>query len=154
MSRRGMHNFMSEHSGQFGFGLEFGQQAPVDPDLATRQCPGIGYRAVQHHEFIWQIDIALGGNGAADAPYIGRQPGIDVVCTALRLLHGQVRLSTLLDLLRGAHNHEFALAGDRIDGTRGQRDSHDQKGELAHCYSCGCGGDYTVLTPCGTQPAQ
>ena len=55
MTRRNVHDFVTNHGGQFGLAFHLGQQASIDGDLAAGKRPGIGNRIVEHNEFEWQL---------------------------------------------------------------------------------------------------
>ena len=104
-----------EYGGKFSFGFEFGQQPPVDGDLAAGQRPGVGHRVVQDNKFVRQVDAALRGDLGTHVAHVGAQLRIDIIFAALGLLHRQVILPAHFDFLRRAHEDEFAFARDRVD---------------------------------------
>ena len=102
-----MHDLVPEHGRKLGFRRQFGEQAPVDRDLAARQRPGIRHRVIEDYELIGQWPVTDRSQLAAYFLDVTREFGVDVIDTALCLLHRRIVLAAEVELLRFADDHEF-----------------------------------------------
>ena len=50
-----MANFVSQHGGQFGFGIQVGEDAAGDVDVSTRQGEGVHHLAVEYGEVVIKL---------------------------------------------------------------------------------------------------
>lgn len=50
-----MADLVAKHAGQFGFGIEVGENSPCDVDVSAGQREGIDLRAVDDRETVLQI---------------------------------------------------------------------------------------------------
>ena len=121
VARRRVRDLVAQHGRQLRFTRELGQQAPVDCHLAARQRPGVGHRAVEHHELIGQLAVRDGGQFLPDTAYIGGQFRVDAEIAALALAHGRVVLGADAQLRRFGNELDLALVGDWIGAAGGQQ---------------------------------
>ena len=128
MPRGRVNDFVSEHRGEFGFVLQFGEQSAIDRDLPSGQCPGVGHRVVQHDKFIGQLAIRNCRELLADAVHVGSELWQHCEIATLALPGRREVLFADLQFLRFGYELDFLLSGDRVDaaGT-----------ECAHCDNCG-----------------
>jgi hypothetical protein len=113
-----MPDFMSQHGCQFGFGIEVGQDAPRDVNVAARQRKGIDLRAIQNGKVVFETGaMALCRQFLADPLDIGlqRRVGIDAVLAP----DLAVVAVPELDLLGLGHEHEIRCPADGIGGATG-----------------------------------
>ena len=113
----GVDDFVGQHGGELGLGVQLGEQAAVDHDLAARQGPGVGHGVVEYAEFVVQFALSARafGQPCADAPDVGGEFRVEDELAALRLFQRGVHLRADLSLPVGAVHLEIALAGDRVD---------------------------------------
>jgi hypothetical protein len=130
VSCRSVHDLVAEHSCQFRFAVQLGQQTAVHCDLAARQCPRVRHGVVQHHEFIGQLAIRNSRELLADFVHVRSGLGEHVEVAALGLPHRRVVLLAELHFLRLRDELNFLLARDRIDAARAQRDQEQDRQEF------------------------
>ena len=111
-----MNNLVPQNRGKLSLVVKLCQQATVNGDLASGKGPGIGYTAVQNHEFVGQVrSVADPGHFLANLAYIERQLRIHIKPTALGLLGGHVLLGAHGELLAFTDQRKLIFPGNRID---------------------------------------
>ena len=124
--------FVSEYRGKFRLGVEVGQHAARDVDVASRQGEGVDGPVVHDTKGPVQVrPLGDRGHPAADA--------LDVVLEVVAAVQAHlghdrsVGLEAHRHLLRLADQHDLALARGRVDGAAGgrqQREKQQRKVEL------------------------
>jgi hypothetical protein len=130
-----VHDLVAEHSSQFRFAVQLGQQTAVDCDLAAGQCPRIRHGVVQHHEFIRQLAIRNSRELLADFIHVRSGLGQHVEVAALGLPHRRVVLLAELHFLPLRDELNFLLARNRIDAARAQRDQDQDRHEFQDMHA-------------------
>ncbi len=120
MSRGRVHNFVTQYRGEFCLRIQLRQQPPIDRDLAARQGPRVGYRVVEYDELIRELNATLRRDFRTYGSNVLSQRRVDIMQTALRLLHRYVTLLAHLQIRLRTNRHELAFAGYRIHRASGR----------------------------------
>src|SRR3989344_2900691 len=117
---RDMADLVTQHGGEFGLGIEIGENPAGDVDVSARQGEGVDLRAVEHGEVKREMRaVALRRQFLADPLDVGLEfrVGIDAVL----LLDLAVVAVPELNLLGLGHEHHIRCARDGIRGAAGNK---------------------------------
>ncbi|MCY1433597.1 hypothetical protein D9M71_496300 [compost metagenome] len=121
-----MPHLMPQHRRQLGLGVEIGEQAAMDIDVAARQGEGIEVRRIDHGEVIGEIAaMTVTGNPKPNLLDVGLEFFVGVA----RIFLGDflVVAAAQVELLLLAHRHEVGAPRGRIDRATGQQGVSQQQ---------------------------
>ena len=139
MTRSDVANLVAEHGDQLGLGVQVGEDAAGDVDVAARQGEGVHVLAVENREGVLEFGtVADGRDTLADVVHVSLQ-GL-VLVTAVLLQDLRVHLPPDLDLFGLAHqDHVRAARGGIGCASRQDRPERRDRGEQGDsgCHRAG-----------------
>lgn len=115
-----VHDFVSQHGGEFSFVIQRQQQPASNRDFAAGQRPRIGRAVIHHYKLIWQPAVTNRRHPPAHRRHILTQHRIRRIQPATRLLHRPVVLLAHRDFIGSGKEHHIVLPGHRIGGAGGE----------------------------------
>jgi hypothetical protein len=142
-------DLVAQHRGEFGLGVEVGQQAAVDVDVAAAGGEGVDRALVHHRELPLEVGhVAAARDTLADLVHVVLDGLVFVdAVVADDLVVGAARGFTLAGL--GAED-DVAAAGGGIAGAGDEARARRERGEEDEA---GAGGHRRPHAPAGQRPA-